>query len=74
MWKKISVQAQYLVRCMLRVDPSRRLAATDVLANDWFNDPVVIKAKSIVSSYLVIFLFIFLFISFIHFGSVIHVK
>uniref|UniRef100_A0A0N5AUU2 Protein kinase domain-containing protein n=1 Tax=Syphacia muris TaxID=451379 RepID=A0A0N5AUU2_9BILA len=54
-WKKISHDAQELVRSMLRVDTRERITVNGALKHAWFKDPIVDYANRIVKSYAVRF-------------------
>ncbi|VDK57722.1 unnamed protein product [Anisakis simplex] len=50
-WREISKKAQRLIRKMLRVDVYQRITAPEAIRDEWFDDPIVEKAKNLVQAY-----------------------
>ncbi|KAJ1346630.1 meiotic chromosome segregation [Parelaphostrongylus tenuis] len=51
-WKFVTLETQYVIKSMLKVDPMLRLSAADALRKPWLcNSPAVSRAKGLVEKY-----------------------
>ncbi|VDN27223.1 unnamed protein product [Gongylonema pulchrum] len=54
-WEKVSPFGRKILRQCFRTEPEHRISATEALASEWFKDPIVEKARSVVQNHTVRF-------------------